>query len=69
MFEMLQQFLSVNMLCCCLAQVLIGSNWDIDGSKQRVVSSSRGQALAGELGIPFMEVNAKNNTNISEVDP
>jgi GTPase SAR1 family protein len=31
-----------------------------------VVSTERGQALADELGIPFLEVSAKSNINIEK---
>lgn len=37
-----------------------------DWEEKRVVSTERGQALADELGIPFLEVSAKTNYNIDK---
>lgn len=37
-----------------------------DWEEKRVVSTEQGQALADELGIPFLEVSAKNNINIDK---
>ena len=37
-----------------------------DWEEKRVVSTERGQQLADELGIPFMEVSAKSNINIEK---
>ena len=49
-------------------QVLVGNKCDMDESK-RAVPFSKGQALADELGIQFFETSAKNNTNVTEVQP
>jgi GTPase SAR1 family protein len=43
-------------------KILIGNKCDWE--EKRVVSTERGQQLANELGIPFMEVSAKNNINV-----
>jgi len=45
-------------------KILIGNKCDWDD--KRAVSTQQGQALADELGIPFMEVSAKTNHNINE---
>lgn len=45
-------------------KILIGNKCDWE--EKRVVSTERGQALADELGIPFMEVSAKSNINIEK---
>ncbi|KAF3916259.1 hypothetical protein ABW21_db0201616 [Orbilia brochopaga] len=45
-------------------KILIGNKCDWE--EKRVVSTERGQALADELGIPFMEVSAKANINVEE---
>jgi len=45
-------------------KILIGNKCDWE--EKRVVSTERGQALANELGIPFMEVSAKANINVEE---
>lgn len=37
-----------------------------DWEEKRVVSTEQGQALADELGIPFLEVSAKSNINIDK---
>lgn len=37
-----------------------------DWEEKRVVSQEQGQALADELGIPFLEVSAKSNINIDK---
>lgn len=37
-----------------------------DWEDKRVVSTEQGQALADELGIPFLEVSAKSNINIDK---
>lgn len=44
-------------------RMLIGNKADLP---QRVVDAARGQALAREYGIPFMETSAKEGTNIEE---
>lgn len=43
-------------------KILIGNKCDWE--EKRAVSTEQGQQLANELGIPFLEVSAKNNTNI-----
>src|SRR5271169_3308997 len=43
-------------------KILIGNKCDWED--KRAVSTERGQALANELGIPFLEVSAKNNINV-----
>jgi len=45
-------------------KILIGNKCDWDEKRQ--VSTERGQALADELGIPFMEVSAKSNINVEK---
>ena len=45
-------------------KILIGNKCDWE--EKRVVSTERGQALADELGIPFMEVSAKSNINVEK---
>ncbi|KAF1987204.1 GTP-binding protein-like protein [Aulographum hederae CBS 113979] len=45
-------------------KILIGNKCDWD--EKRAVSTEQGQALADELGVPFMEVSAKTNHNINE---
>ncbi|KAH7128877.1 ras family-domain-containing protein [Dactylonectria macrodidyma] len=45
-------------------KMLIGNN--SDQVESRVVSSERGQALAYELGVPFLEVSSKLNINIDQ---
>jgi len=45
-------------------KILIGNKCDWD--EKRVVSTEQGQALADELGIPFLEVSAKSNINIEK---
>lgn len=44
---------------------LLGNKCESDESK-RVVSYQEGESLANELGIPFLEVSAKNNVNIDK---
>jgi len=43
-------------------KILIGNKCDWE--EKRAVSTERGQALADELGIPFLEVSAKSNINV-----
>ena len=43
-------------------KILIGNKCDWE--EKRAVSTEQGQALADELGIPFMEVSAKSNINV-----
>lgn len=45
-------------------KILIGNKCDWEEKRQ--VSTEQGQALADELGIPFMEVSAKSNINIEK---
>ncbi len=45
-------------------KILIGNKCDWE--EKRAVSTERGQALADELGIPFLEVSAKSNINIEK---
>lgn len=37
-----------------------------DWEEKRAVSTAQGQALADELGIPFIEVSAKSNINVEK---
>ena len=45
-------------------KILIGNKCDWEEKRQ--VSTEQGQALADELGIPFLEVSAKSNINIEK---
>lgn len=45
-------------------KILIGNKCDWE--EKRAVSTQQGQALADELGIPFMEVSAKSNINVEK---
>ncbi|KAF2133453.1 NCA2-domain-containing protein [Dothidotthia symphoricarpi CBS 119687] len=45
-------------------KILIGNKCDWE--EKRVISTERGQALADELGIPFLEVSAKSNINVDK---
>ena len=45
-------------------KILIGNKCDWE--EKRVVSTERGQQLANELGVPFMEVSAKSNINVEK---
>lgn len=45
-------------------KILIGNKCDWEEKRQ--VSTEQGQALANELGIPFMEVSAKSNINVEK---
>ena len=45
-------------------KILIGNKCDWE--EKRVISVERGQQLADELGIPFMEVSAKSNINVEK---
>lgn len=44
--------------------MLIGNKCDWE--EKRAVSTEQGQQLANELGIPFLEVSAKNNINVEK---
>jgi GTPase SAR1 family protein len=43
-------------------KILIGNKCDWE--EKRAISTEQGQALADELGIPFLEVSAKSNINV-----
>ena len=45
-------------------KILIGNKCDWE--EKRVVTTEQGQALADELGIPFLEVSAKSNINVDQ---
>lgn len=45
-------------------KILIGNKCDWE--EKRAVSTEQGQRLADELGIPFLEVSAKNNINVDK---
>ncbi|KAL4746197.1 hypothetical protein BDW72DRAFT_185441 [Aspergillus terricola var. indicus] len=45
-------------------KILIGNKCDWE--EKRAVTTEQGQQLADELGIPFLEVSAKNNINIEK---
>jgi len=45
-------------------KMLIGNKCDWE--EKRAVSTEQGQALADELGVPFLEVSAKNNINVEK---
>lgn len=45
-------------------KILIGNKCDWE--EKRAVSTERGQQLADELGIPFLEVSAKSNINVEK---
>lgn len=45
-------------------KILIGNK--CDWGEKRAVSTERGQQLADELGIPFLEVSAKSNINVDK---
>ena len=45
-------------------KILIGNKCDWE--EKRVVSRERGQALADELAVPFLEVSAKSNINVEK---
>ena len=45
-------------------KILIGNKCDWEEKRQ--VSTERGQQLADELGIPFLEVSAKSNVNVEK---
>lgn len=44
--------------------VLVGNKSDMED--KRVVSTAEGQALADELGIPFIEASAKTNDKVDD---
>ena len=45
-------------------KILIGNKCDWE--EKRAVSTEQGEALAAELGIPFIEVSAKSNINVDK---
>lgn len=45
-------------------KILIGNKCDWE--EKRAVMTEEGQALADELGIPFLEVSAKSNINVDK---
>ena len=45
-------------------KILIGNKCDWE--EKRAISTERGQQLADELGIPFLEVSAKSNINVEK---
>ena len=45
-------------------KMILGNKCDIDG--KRAVSKERGEAIAREYGVPFLETSAKANTNIDK---
>lgn len=45
-------------------KILIGNKCDWE--EKRAISTEQGQQLANDLGIPFLEVSAKNNINVEE---
>lgn len=45
-------------------KILIGNKCDWE--EKRAISTEQGQALADELGIPFLEVSAKSNINVDK---
>jgi len=47
---------------CCV--MLVGNKCDL--VSQRVVSTAEGEALAAELGVPFLETSAKQDQNVVE---
>lgn len=47
-----------------VAMILIANKSDM--SDRRVISTEQGQALANDLGIPFLEASAKSNDNVEE---
>lgn len=46
-------------------RILVGNKADVDSSK-RAIDTSRGEALAAEYGIPFLETSAKSGMNVEE---
>jgi len=48
-----------------VSKILIGNKSDM--KEQRVVPRERGEALAKELGIPFIESSAKTGENVTEI--
>lgn len=45
--------------------ILVGNK--CDDSESRTVSTQQGEALAQEIGIPFIEASAKTGTNVSDI--
>lgn len=46
--------------------VLVGQKSDLDAHGERAVSREAAESLAGELGMPYMEVSAKEGHSVSE---
>merc|ERR1712137_260858 len=46
-------------------KLLVGNKSDLGDGRE--VSSDRGQALASEIGVPFLETSAKEGTNVNQV--
>lgn len=44
-------------------KLLVGNKCDLED--QRVITSDEGQALANEIGIPFVETSAKSRSNVT----
>lgn len=44
--------------------VLVGQKWDRDAQGERVVSWEEAEMLAGQLGMPYVEVSAKTGHNV-----
>eukprot|EP01105_Mastigella_eilhardi_P012255 TRINITY_DN2813_c0_g1_i1.p1 TRINITY_DN2813_c0_g1~~TRINITY_DN2813_c0_g1_i1.p1 ORF type:complete len:137 (-),score=20.01 TRINITY_DN2813_c0_g1_i1:138-548(-) len=47
-----------------ISMILVGNKSDLVDKK--VVDTSRGEALAKEMGVPFFEASAKNSDNVEE---
>ena len=45
-------------------KMILGNKCDME--EQRLISKERGEAIAKENGIPFLETSAKNNINVEE---
>lgn len=44
--------------------VLVGQKWDREAHGERVVSQEEAESLAGQLGMPYVEVSAKTGMNV-----
>lgn len=44
--------------------VLVGQKWDREAQGERVVSREEAESLAGQLGMPYVEVSAKTGMNV-----
>merc|ERR1712113_1345116 len=66
-FENVRKWLfHVNTHCEDATRILIGNKSDV-GPKRRVIDETRGQALADECGMSFMETSAKSGSNLQEL--